>query len=332
MRMAEDGIEQKDRKVMTFVDARQDAALQAGHFNDFIRIGKIRSAIWKAINDATEPIDSSNIARLVFKHLNLRFDEYSLNSSLTGRRADDVKDLMVKYLSTIIYDDLAGNWSVIMPNLEDCALLKISYKYLHDEIFGENGAQRLYDIDQLDGLSDEQKEEFLIQIFDFFRHKLCIRTPDRTERAVKDTADAVRRTLKSPWTLDENDSIDSAHALFIVKPQRRNLFNLESGGYTSKLATFVKDYLSRNANKIFESKDDYVEYMEGLLGNLQNYIIQENGLYQLDFDSIVWEVGNGRNARRDQIRIRTLSTDDRLIIKPNKYFQAFYMNIPAGTT
>ena len=331
MRMAEDGIEQKDRKVMTFVDARQDAALQAGHFNDFIRIGKIRSAIWKAINDATEPIDSSNIARLVFKHLNLRFDEYSLNSSLTGRRADDVKDLMVKYLSTIIYDDLAGNWSVIMPNLEDCALLKISYKYLHDEIFGENGAQRLYDIDQLDGLSDEQKEEFLIQIFDFFRHKLCIRTPDRTERAVKDTADAVRRTLKSPWTLDENDSIDSAHALFIVKPQRRNLFNLESGGYTSKLATFVKDYLSRNANKIFESKDDYVEYMEGLLGNLQNYIIQENGLYQLDFDSIVWEVGNGRNARRDQIRIRTLSTDDRLIIKPNKYFQAFYMNIPAGT-
>ena len=27
-------VEEKDRKVMTFVDARQDAALQAGHFND----------------------------------------------------------------------------------------------------------------------------------------------------------------------------------------------------------------------------------------------------------------------------------------------------------
>lgn len=34
------GIAQSDRKVLTFVDARQDAALQAGHFNDFIRIGK----------------------------------------------------------------------------------------------------------------------------------------------------------------------------------------------------------------------------------------------------------------------------------------------------
>lgn len=331
MRMAEDGIEQKDRKVMTFVDARQDAALQAGHFNDFIRIGKIRSAIWKAIKDSSEPIDSSNIARLVFQHLNLRFDEYSQNASLSGRRAEDVKDLMVKYLSTIIYDDLAGNWSVIMPNLEDCALLNISYKYLHDEIFGENGSPRLYDIDQLDGLSDEQKEEFLIQIFDFFRHKLCIRTPERTERAVKDTADAVRRSLKSPWTLDENDSIDPAHALFVVKPQRRNLYNLESGGYTSKLATFVKDYLSRNAGKVFESRGEYIEYMEGLFANLQNYILQDNGLYQLDYDSILWEAGNGQNARRDQVRIRTLRREDRLIINPNKYFQAFYMSIPAGT-
>lgn len=331
MRMAEAGIEQKDRKVMTFVDARQDAALQAGHFNDFIRIGKIRSAIWKAIKEATGPVDSTNIARLVFKHLNLRFEEYSINAGLTGRRAEDVKDLMVKYLSTIIYDDLAGNWSVIMPNLEDCALLNISYKYLHDEIFGENSSDRLYDIDQLDGLSDEQKEEFLTQIFDYFRHKLCLRTPDRTERAVKDTADAVRRTLKSPWTLDENDSIDSAHALFIVKPQRRNLYNLESGGYTSKLATFVKDYLGRNAGKYFSSCEEYVEYMEGLFANLQNYIREENGVYQLDFDSILWELGDGHNTRRDQIRIRTLSTDDNLIVKPNKYFQAFYMNIPAGT-
>lgn len=331
MRMAEAGVEQKDRKVMTFVDARQDAALQSGHFNDFIRIGKIRSAIWKALKDSTNPIDSSNVARLVFEHLGLRFDEYSLNPGYTGRRADEVRDLMVKFLSTIIYDDLAGNWSVIMPNLEDCALLNISYKYLHDEIFGENGADRLYDIDQLDGLTDEQKEEFLTQIFDYFRHKLCIRTPDRTERAVKDLADTVRHTLKNPWSLDESDEIDSAHALFVEKPSRRNLHNLESGGYTSKLATFIKDYLSRNAGIVFNSKDEYVDYITELFASLQNYLVEENGLYQLDYGAILWEPGDGEHRRRDQIRIRTLSSDDKLIQKPNSYFQNFYMNIPAGT-
>ena len=331
MQMAASGVEQKDRKLMTFVDARQDAALQSGHFNDFIRIGKIRSAIWKAIKESTNPIDSSNVARLVFEHLGLRFDEYSLNPGFTGRRADEVRDLMVKFLSTIIYDDLAGNWSVIMPNLEDCALLNISYKYLHDEIFGENGADRLYDIDQLDGLSDEQKEEFLTQIFDYFRHKLCIRTPDRTERAVKDLADTVRHTLKNPWSLDESDEIDSAHALFVEKPSRRNLHNLESGGYTSKLATFIKDYLSRNAGIVFNSKEEYVDYVTGLFASLQNYLVEENGLYQLDYGAILWEPGDGEHRRRDQIRIRTLSSDDKLIQKPNSYFQNFYMNIPAGT-
>lgn len=330
IQMAEAGIEQKDRKVMTFVDARQDAALQAGHFNDFIRIGKIRSAIWKTIKNADVDIDSTNIARLVFENLNLQFEEYSFNPSLKGKRADDVKDLMVKYLSTIIYDDLVGNWSVIMPNLEDCALLNISYKYLHDEIFGENECERLYDIDELEGLSDEQKEEFLTQIFDYFRHKLCMRTPDRTERAVKDIAETVRRVIKSPWTLDENDDIAPAHSIFLVKPQRKNLFNLESGGYTSKLATFVKDYLVRNTGKTFSSKEEYTEYMESLFSKLSNYIILDNGTYQLDYDTILWEPGDGTTMRRDQIRIRTFSSDDKLLQKPNKFFQDFYMSIPAN--
>ena len=331
MQMAATGVEQKDRKVMTFVDARQDAALQSGHFNDFIRIGKIRSAIWKGLSNSTETIDSSNIARLVFEHLGLQFAEYSKNPKFTGGMANEVTDLMVKYLSTIIYDDLAGNWSVIMPNLEDCALLDISYKYLHDEIYGENGAPRCYDIDQLDGLSDEQKEEFLIQIFDYFRHKLCMRTPERTERAAKDLADKVRNMLKSPWSLDESEDIDSAHSLFVEKPNRRNLHNLESGGYTSKLAVFIKDYLLRNAGKEFNSKEEYIDYVTGLFASLPNYILEDNGLYQLNYGAILWRPGDGKNRRRDQIRIRTLSTDDRLIQKPNTYFQNFYKSIPAGT-
>ena len=61
-----------------------------------------------------------------------------------------------------------------MPNLEDCALLNIGYKYLHDEITGENDSERLYDIPELEGLDDEQKEEFITQILDYLRHKLCI--------------------------------------------------------------------------------------------------------------------------------------------------------------
>ena len=249
---------------MTFVDARQDAALQAGHFNDFIRIGKIRSAIWNAVKDSTEQIDNTKIARMVFENLHLSIEEFSKRDGLRGRRADEVKDHMIKYLSTIIYDDLAGNWSVIMPNLEDCALLRIDYKYLHDEITGENDSERLYDVPELEGLNDEQKEEFIIQILDYLRHKLCIYSSERSVSAVKDTMKAVRENLKKPWTLDESDVISTYHELFLVKPNRRNIFNLETGGFRSKLATFVKDYLSNNAGFTIATEEEYVDYMTRL--------------------------------------------------------------------
>ncbi len=321
------GVGESDRKVLTFVDARQDAALQAGHFNDFIRIGKIRSAIWNAVrNCGDSKVDSSNVARKVFENMNLGVDEYSVRPGLRGGRADEVKDTMTKYLNTIIYDDLAGNWSVIMPNLEDCALLRINYKYLHDEIFGTNGSERYYDIPELDGLTDEQKEVFLTQIFDYFRHKLCIYSRERTEPAVKDLSKAVRDSLKSPWTLDENDKIDSFRSLYIVKPNgRRKIYNTESGGFRSKLATFVKDYLQLYAGKTISREGEYNDYMTGLFSRLGNFIICNNSFYQLDEKSIWWEAGDEQNVRADLVKVRILGRE--VESKTNTYFREFYKNI-----
>lgn len=332
--MKEAGVEEKDRKVLTFVDARQDAALQAGHFNDFIRIGKIRSAIWSAVSHADSPVDSSSIARLVFDNLHLQIDDYASRPGLHGGRVNEVTEVLIRYLSTIIYDDLAGNWSVITPNLEDCALLKISYKYLHDEIFGINGSQRYYDIPELDGFSDEKKEEFITQILDYLRHKLCIYTSERTEAAVRDTSKAVHDNLKKPWALDENDAILPSHRLFLSSPHRtsrRSLFGLESGGYRSKLATYVKDFIANNEGTAsINSEEEYITYMSRLFESLSNYVICEDGMYQLDYHSILWQAGDGEHIRRDMIRIRTMSDSEDFGLKPNRYFQDFYKSIPLG--
>jgi hypothetical protein len=329
--MNEAGVEEKNRKVMTFVDARQDAALQAGHFNDFIRIGKIRAAIWNAVKDTAEPIDNTKIARLVFEHLQLSVDDFSIRTGLRGGRANEVKEIMIRYLSTIIYDDLVGNWSIIMPNLEDCALLRIDYKYLHDEIFGTNDSERLYDVPALEGLTDEDKEEFIIQILDYFRHKLCIASGERTPSAVKDTEKAVRENLKKPWTLDASDSIECANELYLQKPNRRNQYNLESGGYRSKLATFVKDYLKQKIGVNITTEEAYIRYMSNLFDALRNYIIEKDGTYALDYGSILWNAGDKKTVRRDMVRIRTLSGNENIMPHPNEYFQHFYQSIPLGT-
>ncbi len=320
------GVQEADRKVLTFVDARQDAALQAGHTNDFIRIGKIRSAIWNAVENETEKIDYSRIARLVFEQLHLSTDDFSIRPGLRGGRAEEVQKILIRFLNSIIYDDLAGNWSIIMPNLEDCALLKINYKYLHDEITGENGSERLYDIPELEGMNDAEKEEFLIQIFDYMRHKLCIHSEDRKKSVVNDLMKSVRDNLKAPWTLEENDTIDTAHSLFLVKPDKKNSFNTESGGYRSKLATFVRDYLQKHTNIRFDHEGEYTSYMQRLFAQLQNYIIENKGMYQLDCNALLWEAGDGKNVRTDQVRIRTLNNV--VQFKPNEFFQDFYKSIP----
>lgn len=326
--MKDAGIQSSDRKLMTFVDARQDAALQAGHFNDFIRIGKIRSAIWNAVHDYDRPISSEKIARLVFQNLHLQFDEFSKRKGLRGGRARDVEEIMERYLSTIIYDDLAGNWQVNMPNLEDCALLKINYKYLHEEIFGTNDSERLYDIPELDGLSDEAKESFIIQILDYFRHKLCMYSSERTDSAVRDTMKAVRDDLVAPWTLDDNDTIVAANSLMLVKPcTRRNTFGIEVVGFRSKFATFVRDFLANNGGTTtFTNVEEYQNYMTSLFRGLNNYIIERDGAYQLDYRSILWEKGDEENVRTDLTKVRTLGEE--IKYKPNAYFQNFYKYIP----
>jgi len=40
------------RKLLTFVDNRQDASLQAGHFNDFVQVTQLRGALWRALDAA----------------------------------------------------------------------------------------------------------------------------------------------------------------------------------------------------------------------------------------------------------------------------------------
>lgn len=327
MNMDQAAIPQEDRKIMTFVDARQDAALQAGHFNDFVKVSRIRNAIWNAVANSKDSVDASNIGRLTFEALNLQPIEY-LHQPKKGHALMDQQNIFVRFLETKIYDDLLNNWTVIMPNLEDCGLLSIEYKYLHDEITGNNGEERLYDIETLQGLSDEEKEEFIIQILDYFRHRGCMKSANRTESAVQDLSKQIRDNLKSPWTLDENERIDASRYLYLEKRDvtRRYSHISESGGPRSKLKNFVKDYISKHGGPILNSDEEYVSYMRALFADLSNYIYDNNGLYQLDYSMLEWQVGDLQTIRPDLTLYRQIG-EEPIVKQPNRYFQHLYQSV-----
>ena len=49
LRTWEGDLDDKARKLLAFVDNRQDASLQAGHFNDFVQVTQLRGALYRAL-------------------------------------------------------------------------------------------------------------------------------------------------------------------------------------------------------------------------------------------------------------------------------------------
>ena len=64
-------------KLLSFTDNRQDASLQAEHFNDFAQVALLRSALHKATKDkGAKGLSHGELSRCVFDAMQPRFDEY----------------------------------------------------------------------------------------------------------------------------------------------------------------------------------------------------------------------------------------------------------------
>lgn len=318
--------DKSESKLLTFVDARQDAALQAGHFNDFIRIGKVRAAIYKAICDSKDPLDSSTIAQKVFDAMNLDPNDYAKRKDLKGMALRDYEKAMKRFLNKLIYDDLADNWAVIMPNLEQCALLDIKYKYLHEEITGQcddGECDRLYDAPILDGFDDEQKESFIVQVLDYLRHSLCIADSERTKSGAEDLRKAINDYLDRQWTLNKNEDILESRIMVFKKDLKRHVGQITCG-YRSRLGYYICDSLKKHGTYSISSEQEYIDFVKALFSLLGNYIIgDEQKGWQLDYTTILWCKGDMVNVRADRASVRSLKD---FVIRPNKYFQRFYSN------
>jgi hypothetical protein len=81
-RLQQAGYPAKDQKILSFTDNVQDAALQAGHFNDFAQVVQLRSAIYRALQAAPDQVLTySTIGEAVFKSLNLSFLDFANRDS-----------------------------------------------------------------------------------------------------------------------------------------------------------------------------------------------------------------------------------------------------------
>ena len=322
----------ENQKLLSFTDNRQDASLQAGHFNDFLSSVRLRSGLHFALENNPSGLDVHTIADRVFEQLKLKEVDYAKEPSTNPKYPDENNERALKtYLLYRIFQDLKRGWRYTLPNLEQTALLKVEYKQLKrlaadDEEFAH--------IPFLNQSSHQEREEMLTQLLNFFRtnyalnHRILLENKSETQTLLKDKLDS-----KKLWSLDHNENFDSPAYMVSVRPGRSTQKGIyfASMGSRSNIGKYFKRKM-QEANYGVMNKDEFREFIEALCDKLTdvNIMSKKEGLlgssgvitgYLLKTDYIQWFPGDGETVEIDKTRFNTYRG---LELKPNRYFQNLY--------
>jgi len=325
------GIKPEEQKLLSFTDNRQDASLQAGHFNDFVNIGRIRSAIYHALANAPgRQLTINNIADHVVKHLALPQEEYAQSPGDFAGPIRKNENALKDYLTVRILQDLKRSWRYTMPNLEQCALLEIHYDSIEEEL--EN-PKAWGDFPLLMAMTAEERLEFLIQTLDYLRTSNGLFHRFFAEES-RQVVEKVKNTLKTEWGFDREttylESPSYARVISIGKPRGRNVFT-QSVGKQSGWGKYVST-LALGYQLPFQNKEEFEGWALSFFARLERLgLLRSDEIsgdkatttgYLINPDVIIWREGDGIHPRQDKIRRRTLKED--ILQEPNEYFRNFY--------
>jgi ATP-dependent helicase YprA (DUF1998 family) len=323
------------RKLLSFTDNRQDASLQAGHFNDFVEIGLLRSGLLKACGTAKPGgIAHEVLTQRVYEALDLPFESYAKEANLMFQARLQTERALRDVIGYRLYHDLRRGWRVTSPNLEQCGLLEISYLSL-DELAAHHPVwQKLHPA--LAGATPETRFAISKTLLDFMRRELAIQVDYLDTGKQESIQQQSNQRLVGPWALDENEILESAATLYprsrAESDSRGDVFLSSRSGfgmYLRRAGTFP-EYADRLSTH--DSEDIIRQLLETLaLAGLVEVVqpartpLQVPG-YRLPASAIVWTEGDGVRPLRDPIRMPGESEAGGA---PNAFFVDFYRSMAA---
>jgi superfamily II DNA or RNA helicase len=330
--LADAGFKPEDQKLLSFTDNRQDAALQAGHFNDFVQVILLRAAIRKAVENApSKTLNFSTLGEAVFKALRLPFVEFANRNdepSLPAVRRS-YEECFQGFLLYRAIADLRRSWRIVLPNLEQCGLLEIDYEHLR-----ENAAEDAFwaDVPLLNLLSREKRADFIRVVLDFCRLEYAIDSDLLSESRLRQSEKEFRERLKAPWSIDREEELREPRFLRFDNLGRNAGVSTTSIGPASALGKYIKLYVRYNDLAVDLKKDAYREFILKLFAKLEaadylrsrparNEENQEVPIYRLRLHKLIWKLGDGETVRAEIVKQR--SYKDR-VVKPNIFFKKLY--------
>jgi superfamily II DNA or RNA helicase len=316
------------QKLLSFTDNRQDASLQAGHFNDFIATIRLRSAVYHALNNSPKKaLRVHDISRAVYNRLRITDSDYAQNPSPDwpdpeNQRAEEI------YLLLRVLRDLKRGWRYNLPNLEQTALLEIDFERL-----GEFCAKQDFfiGVPLFESLSSEDREEIIRQILSFFRTSYAIEHRYLDDRAETESFLNTRLDDSKMWSLDKGERIEVPPFLTNRIPGwvQKGIF-ISSAGPMSYLGKYFKRLFTKH-NLTTLTRDEYYEFTDQVFeflrkGNFLAFreIRGEKQIvlgYRLRTDNMIWKAGSSAETWIDKVRTASYKS---LSTKPNSFFRELY--------
>jgi hypothetical protein len=221
------------RKLLSFTDNRQDASLQAGHFNDFVGVTTLRAALWRALHEAgAGGLAHDELAKAAFEMLHLPAETYARDPGLKGAARSDTDRVMREVLAYRLYRDQVRGWRLTQPNLEQTGLLRVEYESL-DELAADP-SEWAASHDALAGSTSVLREHVLRVLLDTARRDLAINVDVLDQNFQEGLRQRASQRLAGAWSL-EDERLEYATELVPrskVRHDNREWMYLSSrGGY-----------------------------------------------------------------------------------------------------
>lgn len=263
------------RKLLGFTDNRQDAALQAGHFNDFIFVSLLRGAILRAVLDAGEDgLRDDEFGYRVqralgFTALNMATRRHwMLNPTAGAGISNDAERSLAKVLAHRVWTDLRRGWRFTNPNLSKLRLIEVDFIGL-DDVAGD--AERLGKaLPALGDLDHDARQRAIRTLLHAVLEGLAVDTESLDPALLDTVSQRARKFLRQPWSIDDKEAVQGRADLCLTALGKRSTGLRDErlllrGGPRSRLARQI------NSESIIGTRlaaADYIRFMLNLLSLL----------------------------------------------------------------
>lgn len=321
------------QKVLSFTDNRQDASLQAGHFNDFVFISSLRAGLARALSRG--PLEHDTIAREVFTAMNLPLEDYAANLAVKRRELERTVKTAQDLIGYALFTDLAEGKRLTLPNLEGVDLVRFEYPYLREACEDQSLWERAHPaLSEIRNGVVEARERAARALLDWLRQNLVVKTPylDREWLGTLMLSMGQIRE-ESPLYIppDEQRNLETASVMKLGSrpPGARDFDVVHLSGMSALGKYLIREKTLNWPEKL--GRDDAEALLHDLVTALGEFIEEvDEGEYQLSGPAFTWVAGPGTQAYADELRVVRRAGVEGARVNP--FFLSLYREPPEHFT